>query len=105
MVVTINLPEGADQPVPQDDERLTIYVDVGGNFTLTQGVDPDTALSLDQEQLERELTTYYETDPNLAVFLRGDQDVNYGSVIDVLLMARRIGFQKVQAVIREVDGP
>jgi len=27
--------------------------------------------------------------------------VNYGAVIDVLLMARDIGFQRVQAVIRD----
>jgi biopolymer transport protein ExbD len=101
MVVTVLLPEGSAQPMPAEQEQLTIYVSPDGNYTLTTAESPDTGLSLDREMLRRELQTLYETDPNLAIFLRGDRNVNYGSVIEVLIMAREIGFERVQAVVRE----
>lgn len=100
MVVTINLPSGSAQEVAPEEEELTIFVEPSGRFLVRS--DPDSPeLELDYDALREELDTLYETDPDLAIFLRGDRDVNYGAVIDILLMSREIGFQRVQAVIRD----
>lgn len=104
MVVTINLPEGTTEAPAVDNEELTIFLQPDGTFTVTNNAEPERALTLDQSALQNELQTLYETDPDISVFLRGDRDVNYGSVIDLLLLTREIGFRRVQAVIRDAQG-
>jgi len=104
MVVTVLLPEGSAEPMPAEEEQLTVYIDPDGGYTMTTAANPDEALRLSRETLEAELQTLYETNPDLPIFLRGDRNVNYGSVIEILLLARQIGFERVQAVVRDQRG-
>lgn len=100
-VVAVNLPTGAEQPVALDqDEQLSVYVDSQGSFTvsLNEGV---LVVDVPRDQLRVELQTLYDTNPDLSIFLRGDREVAYGSIMDIWLLAREIGFERVNAVVQE----
>ena len=104
-IVSVNLPSGSAEEVPQDDqERLTVFVDSDGGFTLRLQ-DTDAAIPVDREALRSELETLYETNPNLPIFLRGDRAVSYGAIMDIWLLSREIGFTRVNAVVRRHDEP
>ena len=97
--IGLNLPEGVADSMPEEEERITLLVALEGGVTLSVG-DSDGYAIADQ-QLRNELETLFQSNSNLSVFLRGDRGVDYGRVIEVLLMAREIGFERVHAVIRE----
>ncbi len=103
-IVPISLPTGSAQPRTSDPgDSVTVHVDAQGSYVVSRsGV--DGALQLTADELRRELTTYFETNPDLTVLLRGDRGGSYGSVMDVWMMAQEIGFQRVHAVVREPAG-
>jgi biopolymer transport protein ExbD len=101
MIVSIglNLPEGVADALPEETERITLFVGDDGEVSMSVGDDPEHPVS--DEALRIELDTLYQTNHQLSIYLRGDRGVDYGRMIDVLLMAREIGFERVHAVIRE----
>ena len=69
-------------------------------------VDKDGAVYLDKQpvgsnELVLRLNAWHHTNENLRVFISGDQDVRYGTVIHVLDLVRSTGIQKVAFEIRE----
>lgn len=103
-IVPISLPTGSAQPRSTEPvESVTVHVDAQGSYVLSR-TGADAALQLTADELRRELTTYFETNPDLTVLLRGDRGGSYGSVMDVWMMAQEIGFQRVHAVVREPAG-
>lgn len=69
-------------------------------------VDKDGAVYLDKQpmglnELASRLNAWHHTNENLRVFISGDQDVRYGTVIHVLDLVRSTGIQKVAFEIRE----
>ena len=102
-LVPINLPQGPSEVITPEEEQLSILVDQQGSFYLSTS-DDERGHPVDDVALENELRTIFQTNPDLIIFLRGDRAVDYGRIMDVFLLARQIGFERVHAVIREQDG-
>ena len=99
-VVPVDLPQGASGEADSATVRVTIYVEADGTFTLhSEGDDPVTGLTRDRLQVD--LETLYGTAPDTPLYLRGDEDVRYGEVMQLLDLARTIGFRRVFNVIRD----
>jgi len=55
------------------------------------------------EQLEEKLTEYIGRKRISAIYLRGDKNVNYGSVIDVVARLKKMGIADVGLVTKTFD--
>ena len=103
-IVSVNLPSGNAEEVQLDDEeKLTVFVDSEGQFTLRLR-DGESTLPVDRNGLRSELEILYETNPNIPIFLRGDRAVSYGAIMDIWLLSREVGFTRVNAVVHRQDG-
>ncbi|MBN1946562.1 MAG: biopolymer transporter ExbD [Bradymonadales bacterium] len=98
--VTINLPQGPAESQEPQQEELTILVDGQGAFYLSPS-EGQPGHPIDYQGLENELRVMHETNPEVTIFLRGDRQASYGRIMDVFLLAKAIGFQRVQVVVRE----
>jgi len=101
-VVPVDLPQGASGEADSATVRVTIYVEADGTFTL-HAEDEEPVAGLDRAGLQTDLQTLYDTAPDTLLYLRGDEDVRYGEVMDLLDLARTIGFRRVFNVIRDAQ--
>ena len=84
-------------------DLVTIHIDDAGAYSLTVG-ERASMVDIARDTLRDELATLYATDDGLTILLRGDRDVNYGAVMDIWMLAQEVGFERVQAVIRQERG-
>ncbi len=87
----------------------TATLDTKSDFA-SISVDKDGAVYLDKQplganELAQRLNAWHHTNENVRVFISGDQDVRYGTVIHVLDLVRSTGIQKVAFEIRDVTLP
>ncbi len=89
--VQVDLPKTQASAIPGQDEPLTITIDSkGGVFLQETGVD--------LEQLVPRLTAIANGALDRRIFVRGDQAVNYGKVLEVMGVVNAAGFTKVALI-------
>ena len=89
--VPIELPETKAKPLHGDNEPLTVSVTLDGKVFLQ-----DTEIELDT--LAPKLIAIAENGYNERVFVRGDRNVGYGSVMKVMGVLNRAGFKRIGLV-------
>jgi biopolymer transport protein ExbD len=98
-LVPVQLPEGASGEAAEPSERATVYLEADGTYAFDPGRGGSRVTGLSREQIQGELRLLHDTAPERPLYLRGDRNVPYGEVIELLDMARDIGFQRVFNVI------
>lgn len=89
--VQIDLPAAAAEPLPQDKKPpLVISVDAQGNVFL----DPSKE-TIDASALAVKVQAVLRLEPTRAVLVRGDKSVDYGKVMDAMVLLKRAGVAKV----------
>jgi biopolymer transport protein ExbD len=101
-VVPVDLPSGASGESDAATTRVTLYLEADGTYTL-HAEDDEPVRGLDRSGLQTDLETLFETAPDTPLYLRGDEEVRYGDVMDLLDLARTIGFRRVFNVIRDAQ--
>ena len=89
--VDVNLPRTKTQPIASEEERLVISITGKRSIYLNE-----YKISLDT--LQRKLETIYQNRPDRAVFLRADQTLPYGFVMDVMAAVRQSGIKRIGMV-------
>ena len=89
--VPIELPETKAKAMESDKEPLTISVDPTGKVFLQ-----DTEISLDE--LVPKLQAISNNDLEARVFVRGDRDINYGTVMKVMGTINAAGYKRIGLV-------
>ena len=89
--VDVNLPRTTTQAIASEEERLVISITGKRNIYLNE-----YKISLDT--LQRKLETIYQNRPDRAVFLRADQTLPYGFVMDVMAAVRQSGIKRIGMV-------
>ena len=92
--VKVNLPTATTATLETKNDFVSISVDKDGAVYLDKQ-------PLGSNELVVRLNAWHHTNENLRVFINGDQDVRYGTVIHVLDLVRSTGIQKVAFEIRE----
>jgi biopolymer transport protein TolR len=88
--VKVDLPQADAQPVEENAKRpLVVSVDREGRFHLTY--DDDRTRRLDDEELERQVTAILATNPGIPVLVKGDQAVDYGRVVQAMVLLQQAG--------------
>ena len=89
--VPVNLPKTGAKPLTGDNEPLAITVKADGEVFLQ-----DTAI--ETSNLVSKLRAISETGYEERIYVRGDKDVAYGDVADVVARINAAGFSKVALV-------
>lgn len=92
--VEIDLPQAAANPLPpEQQEPVVVSVDKKGEFYLDIGDRPDKPI--DAQLLVNRVAAVRQLKPNIPVLVRGDRDVDYGRIVDVMVLLQRAGIDKV----------
>lgn len=93
--IEVDLPKTKSGQITGNDEPLVISLDKSGHFYLQETlVTPNELLS--------KLTSVISATPQIRVFIKGDQSINYGKVIELFALVKEVGFTNV-ALITEID--
>ncbi len=85
--VKVELPQADSTPIPQDErEPLVVTVDATGAYYLSLG--GDTKTPLQTGALLQRMQAVLEAQPGLAVYVKGDRNVAYGKVVELLVLIR-----------------
>jgi biopolymer transport protein TolR len=86
--INIDLPETSASPVSGQDEPLSIDVDAKGRIYLQENL-------IKEEELIVKLKAITKEKMDTRIFVRGDKNVDYGKVIEVIGLINVSGFNKV----------
>jgi biopolymer transport protein TolR len=92
--VRVDLPQVPSQPMPPTDkEPVVISVDDAGNFYINYGDDQDKPVSA--ETLANRVNALLKYQPNIPVFVKGDNSVPYGRVVQLMALLQSAGVDGV----------
>ena len=89
--VPVNLPQEKSRPLTGDEEPLTVTIDRTGKIYLQE-----TPVEIDE--LVPRLTAIAANGYDQRVYVRGDQNVNYGTVMSVMARMSEAGFTRIGLV-------
>lgn len=95
--VKVDLPQANAKVVDdKDQEPLVVTVDADGNLYLNIGDDPQQPL--DNDTLVERIAAVQRRQPGKQVLVRGDHRVDYGTVIQALVLLQQADIPKVGLV-------
>ena len=94
--VDVNLPHTTTEPIPSEEERLVISITGKREIYLNE-----YKISLDS--LQRKMKIIYQNKPDSAVFLRADQNLPYGFVMEVMAAMRQSGIKRIGMVTEPLE--
>lgn len=98
--ISVDLPEANASSINEKTEPLTISVNKVGKIYLQE-------TELDLTNLIPRLMAITGENPDTRIFVRGDQTVNYGAIVQVMGAINAAGFKKVAllAELPKADNP
>ncbi len=93
--VKVDLPKTTAQVIADEIEPLAVTINAEGRIFLQ-----DTELDL--AALAPRLVAIAGNNPDVRIFVRGDQAINYGRVMEVMGTINAAGFKKVALVARQL---
>lgn len=96
--VNVNLPQAKTQPlVSKDKEPLIISVDAAGNYYLNVAENPNQPLdtSAIANRVSSEINHAKQEGKEQPVFVKGDQQVNYGKIMTAMILLQQAGAKSV----------
>jgi len=91
--VEVDLPKTKASEIRGEDEPLAVSLDKEGKLFVQ-----DTAVEL--EGLAPLLLAISKNNQDVRIFVRGDKDIDYGSVMNVMGVLNQAGFSKVALITR-----
>jgi biopolymer transport protein TolR len=94
--VQVDLPKTDASPIKGDDQPISVTIDSHGGIWIQ-----NTEISLDA--LVPKLQAITGEKPDTRIFIRGDKDIEYGKVMELMGTLGAAGFTKV-ALVTEMKG-
>lgn len=94
--VPVDLPKASVAPVNQEREPVILSVDKEGRIYIQDA-------EIEVEALVPRLIAVAETNSDLRIFVRGDREINYGRVMEVMGLVNRAGFTRVALIAQAPD--
>jgi biopolymer transport protein TolR len=96
--VSVDLPKTNAQPLNSDSEPLTVTIKADGSiFLQDQGADIGELVS--------KLQATSKNNPERRIFVRGDKDLAYGRIMEVMGTITQGGFTKVALLAEQTAAP
>lgn len=97
--VQVDLPHAKVEALPHDEKPpLVISVDTKGDLYLDQSKVPANA-----SELAVKVQAALRLDPKRSVLVRGDRDVNYGKVLEAMVLLKNAGASKVGLMTQDYE--
>lgn len=93
--VPIELAEASSGASSTEGTSFVLSVTSDGNVVVDDRGDPVSG-----ESLRRQLEALHDEDPEARVLLRGDRDTSHGRILEILDVAKEVGFTSVDMVVR-----
>ena len=91
--VDIDLPKSNAKSIEQKKEPIVVVVDSQGNYSLKMQDLPQE--EVDAAMLSAKVSAFIQTNPDVAVFVAGDQTVNYDTVYQAMVILQLAGVERV----------
>ncbi|MFZ2007484.1 MAG: protein TolR [Stellaceae bacterium] len=95
--VPVDLPQTQAPPINEPKEPTVITVNKEGEIYIQ-----DAAVS--EDSLVAKLQAVTNSNPDAVLYVRGDKDINYGKVLEVMSLISNAGFHKVSLVAEAPKG-
>ena len=92
--VAVDLPQASSSPLPGQDEPLSVTIAADGVVHLQ-----DSEVTI--EELAPRLIAITQNNAEARIFVRGDRNVDYGSIMSVVGTINQAGFSKVALVTEQ----
>ena len=92
----VKLPKDKARALDTHEHSVSVTVNAAGEVFFERDATP-----LDPESLERRLRAAQSADPETFVFVRGDESVAYGKIVEVLKLVNRLGITRMTLVTQE----
>jgi biopolymer transport protein TolR len=92
--IPVNLPQTAADPISEPTEPLVISIDASGKVFLQ-----DTEIDTGSLGPRLEAITLNKTDTR--IYVRGDQAINYGRIMEVMGLVKSAGFTQVALIVEQ----
>ena len=107
MIVAPAKPKGLEALVPQPNPNKDQKVDVNAR-TVVVSVNPGGQILINQDpvlkgQLGERLTDIFKTRNERVLFVKGDSQLNFGDVADVIDIAKGAGIDKVGLITAKIE--
>ena len=100
--VEIDLPQANANPLPPDQrEPVVLTVSKTGDYYLNVG--ENISKPIDEDVLVHRVAAVVKSQPETPVLVRGDKDVNYGSITDAMVLLQTAGVEKVGLMTDQPD--
>lgn len=104
--VKVDLPQAQAQSIPpQEKEPIIVSVDAQGNYYLNIAANPDQPLDTQSisTQVSAELQQAQQQGIQRQVLVKGDKSVDYGHVVQAMVMLQQAGAPSVGLVTETPD--
>ncbi len=91
--IDVQLPETSSQPLPTEDQPITMTIDKGGRYYLDVGAGTDKPLS-DDDVMDT-IGKVIRQKPDTLVLVRADNGVPYGDVVRGMSLVQAAGANKI----------
>ena len=96
--VDIELPKTSAEPVDtQDEEPLIVSVDRNGVYYINVGAEDETT-PVSGEEISERVRKVLSVNPNKLLLVRGDKNVNYDAVVQLMVLLKDAGAPSVGLV-------
>ena len=95
--VPVDLPQTQAPPINEPKEPLVITVNRDGAVFIQE-------TGVDIESLVTRLQAITGSNPDAVLYVRGDKDINYGRVLEIMSLVTAAGFHKVSLVAEAPKG-
>ena len=96
--VSVDLPKTDAQPLNSDSEPLTVSIKADGSIFLQDQ-------AVDVGDLVAKLQAIAKNNPERRIFVRGDKDLAYGRIMEVMGTITQGGFTKVALLAEQTAAP
>ncbi len=97
--IDVNLPQASAPAIPTEEERLMVTVNQDRKIFINE-------YPVDMDALGSKLLTIYQNqNRRQGVFLRADEKIPYGFVVQVMGVIREAGIDQIGMVTEPVKGP
>src|SRR5271168_3482740 len=95
--VPVDLPQTAAPPINEPKEPTVVTVNKDGAIFIQEATVPI-------DSLVSRLQAITNSNPDAVLYVRGDKDINYGKVLEVMSLISNAGFHKVSLVAEAPKG-
>ncbi len=100
--VSVDLPQASAQALPSNEkEPIVVSVDKNGTYFLNIADNPSMPIA--SQALVLRIAADLKRNPERKVLVKGDQGVQYGKVIDVMVLVQKAGVKGVGLITRDQE--